>query len=155
MTPRVEWKPDVPAEVRAAVEPLLPDAVRFAPGWLADLTLAWDDGDGESCAKMTTAPEYRMATLAISASFLSQPARARAEILRHEVLHAVAQPVIDVLANIADAAALDEKTRDWAITVIGKAREGLVCDLEIMLRGVCPIADPAPASAKPSLARSR
>lgn len=130
---KITWDVGVPDEVRASVEPLLADGLRLVPRWVADLAVEWVS-DGEELASMSTQVEYRRATLTIHPNFLAQALPERQQVLRHEMLHLVTQPIVDVLADLIDACKVDKKMEAWAIEQSRRAKEGLVCDLEILLR---------------------
>lgn len=88
---RVVWRPSVPAEVRAAAEPMLGRWLWVLPPWLYELTVNWDEpqkGEAPGSAAVTEATEeYRFGAVSLRPEWLMETPAQRERHLLHELVH--------------------------------------------------------------------
>lgn len=137
MTALVVWKEDVPAEIKAALQPHLDRWLGHAPTWCHEVIVHWA-GEASDGADLRCEPvqEYRWARVTVYGSFLSRSLRDRSESVLHEMLHIALAPSDLVVHSLLDV--LKEKVPElhaWANEQFRLAKESAVCDLTRAIAG--------------------
>lgn len=131
----VLWADEVPAEVRPAIAAALEEAIDVLPRWLTEMSVRWASGSS-ALAEMNTQADYRRAILTVHAGWLEISPAERVEVIQHELVHVLVQPVVDVLHNVLDACEAPEAVQRFAKEQIRRAWEGATCDVTDAIRRV-------------------
>lgn len=134
MRQALRWYPDVPHDIRAALQPLLERWAWLLPTWVHGVVVYYDANDSGSM-HCSPAQEYREFKLTVCAGWLVAEQEVREELVRHELLHTVVQPLPDMVTDLIDSF-VPEAQRAYFYEQRRMAMEGVVCDLEYLLRGV-------------------
>jgi hypothetical protein len=130
---RIEYDPGIPAEYRAAIEPLIERHRWVLPGWVQMLYVEFYHDDAS--LSTLTRVEYRKVSLRIHPPFLSQCEASRSDDVLHEFLHAPLEAMRDVVFSLLDATGADDALRKWAEEQLRVANEMAVCDLTHAIAG--------------------
>lgn len=133
------WVDPLPGEVRDAFGAALLPVLSLAPAWLHTLNVRWepngppsseDDGGPPPTLSVVASPEYREATVFVGPTFLSEQARERLNLVRHEFLHLplaeMDAVVVSLLARLKES---QPEFHAFAAEQYRRALEGAVCDL--------------------------
>lgn len=121
------WRPDVPAEIRAALEPYLQQWSHLAPTWCHQVIIAWDPNNTTDALRATAAEEYRWVRITAAPGFLGEAPTERSNAVIHELVHGLTDPLCEMLDRLIgqapkpQRALLREQKR--------RAMEGVVCDI--------------------------
>lgn len=131
--PEVVWLPDVPAAVRALVEPLLAAVLWLVPPWYYRVVVSYDPNQDEDApARVEGHAEYREAHLTFGPVFLCEAPDAQRRHVLHEVAHLTFEALRKLALHYASVACDgDEKGKPYALAseAIRAACEGATCDL--------------------------
>jgi len=126
----------MPPEARGVVLALLERHAALLPTWLHVLRVQWRRGDLADgpdvtvVASMSALPQYRDATLKVSAAFLEEHPQVRDDAMAHELFHLHVQPLLDVFRGARDHL---KRTNKPLADALGDrfdyALEGVVSDL--------------------------
>ena len=133
-----QFWPDVPAEIRLALGPLMHRWAYLLPGWCHWVRIYYEPSDDGSI-KNTAEPEYRGVRLTVCADWLHGTAERRNELIVHEFLHVPLAPMVHLAKELIHSLVADEKTRDVLNEQWRLAFEGAVCDLERIVLGQEPL----------------
>jgi hypothetical protein len=94
---RRTWNRQMPAEVRAILEPLLDKWDFVLPGWCDQLILEWDtvENDDESTLRCQPQEEYRQIRVIVFGQWLIEQEENREEAVLHELAHTLSAPLLD------------------------------------------------------------
>lgn len=134
-TVKVTWA--LPDGMRRTVQPHLRPLLVRLPEWCRGLYICFDgepdepQGDGrQAIARMVVEVEYRRAKLVLGPPWLDQTEEERVVTLRHEMMHVVVQPMVDVFHRaIAHLEEKDPRLHALLVETHRHAWEGVVCDL--------------------------
>lgn len=129
----IQWDPEMPAEVRAAVGPVLESRWAILPPWLREVRVEFSDL-GEASAQANVSYPYRWFRLEIGAAWLVGDPATRQRELAHELCHVILAPiqefVEDLLDHVGDAGHQSMLRATWtdaleaATTDLGWALDG-------------------------------
>ena len=129
----IEWDVAFPAEVKAAVEPMLKKYLHLVPRWCHTIHIDYKaEAEDGTAAENATDPEYRKATITFCAAWLDETPQARRRAVLHELLHIVLAPMARFTECVLDGTSIEgtKKILDeqWRISY-----EGAVEDLTTAL----------------------
>jgi hypothetical protein len=127
----VTWKPGVPPEVRASLEPHICCRLWILPTWCHHLKVEWDPNDAANEMRSLSQKEYRQVTIIVCPGWLTISEDERAVTVRHELVHPSLEPLHNVIRDLLDM--IKEKYPDahkWADEARRYALEESTCDLE-------------------------
>lgn len=112
---KVIWKEEVPAEIRAAVEPHLTRWLGILPGWCEEIIMRWNADTTSASLQTDVRPEYRDVILEVCPSWLDLGEDSRECAVVHELCHVLAGPLVNF-------------TRDtiWQMSDEGSALRGIL-----------------------------
>jgi hypothetical protein len=126
---RIYWTNDVPAEVRAALEPMLDRWTGLLPTWLHDLVVDYSATE-QAGMLMGVEFHYRRANLIVTGQWLTCPPEEREEMLRHELSHIILGPLqdiaLDIVRRLTDE---DDALADYLRQEVMNRVEGVTCDM--------------------------
>jgi hypothetical protein len=119
--------PEMPVEVAEAVLPQLEAWAHLLPTWCHQVVLRWDPDNRADNFSVSTAQEYRWIKVTASPGFLAASPTERSDSVIHEFVHALLDPVMEILDRLAEDAPkglqkyLKEERR--------RSLEATVCDI--------------------------
>jgi hypothetical protein len=121
------YKAEVPLEVIEVVDPLLDRWQFLLPTWSHELLIGWNKANKGVQMEICTNLEYRWCLLTVFPAFLESTPAGRDEALRHEMIHALIEPLNILVHDLLQLAKgpghkFLENQRERAI-------ESTVCDL--------------------------
>lgn len=135
---KFEMKPEVPVEVRAALEPILAELEWMVPGWVQKVLFKWESNpEGPATMSIRTSFEYRWCCVTVNPYFLNTAPERRLEGVIHELLHAFTCPWADWMEHTLGALLPDEgdaKLRAVLDEELRQRHEGFVQDMAYALR---------------------
>lgn len=134
MSVRYDLHPNLPAEVRDAVLPILVANEHILPTWCRVLIVKWSRTRSErkTAALCDWEHKYRRAKLTICASWLEHPPEERENVIRHELVHVAVGPLVDTFRALLEATVYDDDhMKAWAEKLLEDAMEGVTEDLTV------------------------
>lgn len=127
---------EVPVEYQLALLPLVQESLWLAPSWLEFIYFRWDDRERASLSS-STVEEYRKVIITVRSSWLSGSPEQRATDIRHELIHAILDPLYQAGFKTLGAALdrnVDKKLWEWAEEELRLGVEKATVDLEFALK---------------------
>lgn len=137
----IAWGAETPAEVRAAVEPILDRYRHLIPGWCRSLHVTYRDTGSEEGNILTTgaSPEYRHGWINILPAWLGETGESRERAIVHELIHLPLTPMVqmveDLLTRLLDEGGAPQ-FHGFAQEQWRRAFEGAVQDLAYSIAGM-------------------
>ncbi len=128
---RIQYRPDVPSEIREAVDPLLRRHASLVPTWCHEVVVFYDAENGDDVANVRVLHPYRFAQVTICPPWLRQTAEDREQAIRHELIHIPLAPMTDFVKDLIERmGGEDGRFCEWVQDQWRERFEGAVCDLE-------------------------
>lgn len=97
---QIEWEPDIPDEIKEAIDPFLTEFLWLLPPWLQSLTLGYRCRQTDDAAITTVNKSYRWAVVTIGSPYLLYNNEERRDAIIHEILHMVQAPLQHVVERL-------------------------------------------------------
>lgn len=130
----VAWYPEVPADVRKSVEPILERWLWVVPTWCHDVRIKYagdcEDPDDKSVATCEWSLPYRYARITIHGNWMGYTRDVdRESAIVHELVHIALGPMSDQFMALVQELDPPEKLASWAERTHDVSLEGAVVDL--------------------------
>lgn len=132
--PRLTYDTQLPAEIRAAVAPVLERYLHLVPGWCQTLTVGWDGDDTTGTLRSHILVEYRAARIVVLPAFVECDDVQRDNAVLHELTHIPLEQLRDVAYQLLGVLKETHPALEgWAKERIRVACESATCDVTHML----------------------
>ena len=127
----VTWEPDIPADIRAIVEPHLERWKGLVPTWVQEFIVRYDPmSDNRMAVKVNH--RGRWAVLIVTGHWLGEASEEREESMIHEFIHICLEPLVAPVSGIIDDMT-DEDTRERKL-VESMFSDGMEASVEDLAR---------------------
>lgn len=127
------WDPDVPADIRAIVEPYLTRWIGLLPTWCQRFEVRYDPHKQAAMAVHTN-HRNRWAQLQVTGEWLAESDRERENAVIHELVHVALEPFVHAAGRI-----LEDLTEEGTpLRELGDSMftDGMECAVEDLARGI-------------------
>jgi hypothetical protein len=133
----IKFDSDVPVEIQLAVIPVVKENIWLAPSWIEFIYFRFEESTTGASLSSSIVEEYRKIVIFVRSNWLKASHEQRASDIRHEIVHAILDPLYQagfkILSSCLDKER-DKKLWDWAEEELRLGVEKATVDLEFALK---------------------